>query len=568
MPEIHGAREHRKSSGKSSESPVVNIADNLSLMAKENGKKTALIYPKGQGRSKRNNYQSLTFDQLDREINRYAHGLNSVGITRGKRTIMMVRPGLEFVAISFALFRVSAVPVLIDPGMGLKNMADSLACVKAGAFIGIPMAHLLRKFYPKSFRTIETSITVGRRWFWGGKRLRDIRAESYMQYRSAPARENIPAAIFFTSGSTGPPKGVVYDHAMFASQLNYLKSHFCYSKEESDLATFPLFVLFDMALGMTAVLPEMDYSRPGSADPRRIVETINKHECTQMFASPALLDRIARYGEMTGINLPTLKRVITAGAPIRPALLASVRKMLSGDAEIHTPYGATEALPVTDIDGWEILDETRELTARGDGTCVGRPLKGMEVKIIHIEDGPISKRKKVRELTAGSIGEIIVKGPVVSRRYFNLPEANALSKIEDNDGRVWHRMGDVGKKDELGRLWFCGRKSHRVITKKGTLFTVACESVFNQHPRVFRTALVGIGEAGKKEPVLCVEREPDDSGKNKDQLTRELLAIGASNSLTSNIKTILYRREFPVDVRHNAKIFRDKLAIWASGVLK
>ncbi|MFH1747742.1 MAG: fatty acid CoA ligase family protein [Planctomycetota bacterium] len=550
-------------------SDAVNIAEHLTRMAERYPHKRAVVCPVGRDAYDRVAYTHLTFEQLERETDRYARGLERAGLTRGMRTILMVRPSLEFFALAFALFKIGAVPVLIDPGIGRQNLVKCLASVRAEAFIGIPLAHVLRTLYRSAFRSVRVAVTVGTRYFWGGLHVSDVRAETCEPYVAAPTRPDEQAAILFTSGSTGPPKGVIYEHGMFDAQVRYLQSHYGYSPEEIDLATFPLFALFDAALGMTAVIPDMDATRPGAADPVKLVEAIHNQGCSHMFGSPALLRRLAAHGEATGVQVPSLKRIITAGAPIPPALLASLRKMLADDAAVHTPYGATESLPVTDIADGEILGETAERTAAGGGTCVGRALPGMDVRIIEITDEPIATWVDACELPAGQIGEIAVRGPVVTREYFEQPAANAAAKIQDDaEGRIWHRMGDVGYLDEQGRLWFCGRKAHRVKTPDGLLFTVPCEAIFNQHPRVFRTALVGVGTPGESRPVLCVELEADARTGDREQIKRELLELGAANDLTRDIQTILFHDAFPVDVRHNAKIFREKLAVWAAERVK
>jgi len=541
---------------------ALNIADHLSRMAQRYPHKRAIVYP-GVRDGGHVSYSHLTFRQLDRQTDSYAHGLERIGVTRGRRTILMVPPGPDFFALTFALFKVGAVPVLIDPGMGRRNLADCLGKVDAEAFIGTPLAQALRVRHRRAFRSVRTVVTVGRRYLWGGRRLADLACEPSRPYTTAPTRADETAAILFTSGSTGPAKPVVYTHGIFDAQVRYLQSHFGYAHDETDLATFPLFALFDAALGMTAVIPDMDASRPGWADPTKIIEAIGEQGCTHMFASPALLDRVGHYGEVKGIRLPSLKRVVTAGAPIQPAVLERLARMLADDAEIHTPYGASEALPIASIGSKEILSQTKHRTARGGGTCVGRPLPGIDVRIIEITDTPLRRWQDVRELPVGKIGEIVVKGPVVTREYFGQPHATALAKIAEGN-EIWHRMGDVGYFDEPGRLWFCGRKAHRVVTECGTLFTIPCEAIFNQHPRVHRTALVGVGEPGRQRPALCVERAPADSRGDKQRLTEELLALGQANDLTKKVKTVLYHSGFPVDVRHNAKIFREKLAVWAA----
>jgi len=546
---------------------TVNIAAQLTAMAARYPDKRAVVWTAGRDGSGRARYAHVTFVELEQETDRYAHGLEHVGITRGTRTIFFVTPGLDFFALVFALFKVGAVPVMIDPGIGRQQMRVCLSEVQGEAFIGVPRAHVFRTLYPGSFRSVRVAVTVGRRWFWGGLRLADIRTDPWRPYEPAPTHETDPAAILFTSGSTGPAKGVLYDHGMFDAQVRYLHSHFGYSAEEVDLPTFPLFALFDAALGMTAVIPEMDFSRPGSVDPRKIIEPIADHGVTHMFGSPALLDRVSRYGEANGTTLPTLKRVVTAGAPVSPVVLERMHAMLRPEAELHTPYGATEALPVASIGSREILNDTAEQTMRGAGTCVGRPMNGLDVRIIRIDDAPIADWSDDLELPAGEIGEITVTGSVVTRSYHNNPGATALAKIA-HGASIRHRMGDVGYVDEVGRLWFCGRKAHRVVTRTATLFTVPCEAIFNRHPRVFRSALVGVGDPGQQTPIICIQLEDDDTGSDQAVLTRELLTLAAADARTRDITTVLFHSGFPVDARHNSKIVREKLAVWAAEQLR
>ncbi len=384
-------------------------------------------------------------------------------------------------------------------------------------------------------------------------------------FETAQTSADETAAILFTSGSTGVPKGAVYSHGNFSAQVELLRQVYDIRPGEIDLPTFPLFALFAPALGMSSVVPEMDFTRPADVDPIKIIAAIEKFQVTTMFGSPALINRVGRYGEAKGLKLPSLKRAISAGAPVPASVLERFANMLQGEAQVFTPYGATEALPVCSIGSDEILDETRYATDRGRGVCVGRPVPGIELEIIGISDGSIAHWTDDLKVAAGEIGEIVVKGPQVTGSYFNRAESNALSKIADpeHDG-FYHRMGDLGYRDEQGRIWFCGRKAHRVVTPDETLFTIPCEAIFNTHSEVFRTALVGVGEPGRQRPVLCVELEKGVDTAAVERIYRELLAIGAEYDLTRNIKRVLFHPAFPVDIRHNAKIFREKLAAWAA----
>jgi len=298
-------------------------------------------------------------------------------------------------------------------------------------------------------------------------------------------------------------------------------------------------------------------------DAAKVIRTICDQRVTHMFGSPALLDRVGRFGSTNGTRLPTLRRVISAGAAVPSATLEQFGRMLDSTAEIHTPYGATEALPVASIGSREILGETRQLSDSGRGTCVGRPMPGMSVRIIRICDEPIADWSDDLVVLAGQVGEIAVKGPVVTHEYLNDSPSTRLAKIRDGDA-LWHRMGDVGWIDDKGRLWFCGRKAHRVQTTSGTLFTEPCEAIFNQHPAVFRSALVGVGDPPRQNPVICIELEQSQSGIDRARLGNELRDLAGRHDHTRAIESFLIHPRFPVDIRHNAKIFREKLAVWAA----
>jgi acyl-CoA synthetase (AMP-forming)/AMP-acid ligase II len=544
------------------ESHTVNVASHLKRVAEITPYKRAVVYPTGRDNCGRVTYSHLTFLQLDRESDCLAHGMQSAGITRGTRTILMVKPSLEFFIIIFSLFKTGAVPVVVDPGMGIRRM---VACFKEGrpeAFIGIPAAHVIRTLYPKFFKTLKTWVTVGRRWFWRGFTLRQMRRLPWTPFSMAQTRKDDTAAILFTTGSTGPAKGAVYTHGNFDAQLGHIKSHLKISSDEIDLSTFPLFALFWPALGITSVIPDMDPTKPARVNPKNIIEAILNQGVTSMFASPALLNRVGEYGKKNRIKLPSLKRVISAGAPVSPSIIEQFSSMLCGDAEIHTPYGATEAVPIISITSNEILSETRKLSEQGYGICIGRPINDLEVCIIKVSDGPIDKWSEDLMVPDGEIGEISVKGDLVTRNYFGRPESDALAKIKDQDS-FWHRMGDLGWKDSKGRIWFCGRKSHRVATENRTLFTIPCEAIFNNHPGVYRSALVGIGPLHRQKPVICIELKRHKIKYNKKTLKNELLGLAQQHELTQDIETVLFHPSFPVDIRHNSKIFREKLAIWA-----
>lgn len=592
--------------------PILNVSSHLARAAKARPDQPAIIWRRGR------NYASWSFDELNREVDSLAHGLAAAGVTRGTRTILMARPSAEFFALTFALYRVGAVPVLVDPGMGRRRMVRCLAAIHAEAFVGIPLAQLLRVLNPRAFQSVRVVVTISRRFAWGGWTLDSLRAMGTRAGRGAPfetadTQPDDPAAIIFTTGSTGPPKAVLFQHRTFDAQVRMLREHFGIRPGEVDLPTFPLFALFDPALGMTAVIPEMDPTRPATVDPTKIIRAIRDNNVTHMFGSPALLNRVGRYGEAMGAQLPSLRRVISAGAAVPPDALRRFAGMLDESARIHTPYGATEALPVASIDHREILEETAARTANGEGTCVGRPLPDATVRVIRIADEPILAWDESLVLPQGQIGEFVVKGPMVTQAYLSSGaeqaacatakssdhaqsartgatelrtgatalssgaaqgnrtdsaiRANQLAKIPDGYD-LWHRMGDVGWIDERGRLWFCGRKNHRVETPDGVMFTEPVEAIFNHHPAVFRSALVGVGKRPNQRPVICIELEESQRDVDRPTLIRELNGMAARHDHTRTIRTFLINTRFPVDIRHNSKIYREKLSVWAAERLR
>ncbi|SLM28573.1 Acyl-CoA synthase/ligase family protein [Desulfamplus magnetovallimortis] len=544
----------------------VNISHWLKKSCTRHPYKRAVVYPSSRDRYGRVLYSQITFAQLDAESDFLAHGLKEAGIKRGVRTILMVMPGIEFFCLTFAMFKVGAIPVVVDPGMGINRMLSCFRQSSPEAFIGIEKAHLLRVLRPATFKSIHTHVTVGKRWFWGGYTLEDLRKVTIEPFPVADTVENETAAILFTTGSTGPAKGVVYTHGNFDAQIRQIQSHFGIEEDEIDLPTFPLFALFDPALGMTAVIPDMDPTKPAFVNPERIIEAIENHGVTNMFASPALLNRVGAYGKELELRLPSLRRVVSAGAPVSPANIEQFSTMLNPDTEVHTPYGATEAVPVLSIASKEILGETRKLSEQGFGMCIGRPICDTSVELIKVNEEHIGKWSRDLLVADKDVGEITVKAPLVTKNYFQNPKAELFSKILDDEGGVWHRMGDLGWRDTRGRIWFCGRKSHRVITAQGTLFTIPCEAIFNNHDQVFRSALVGIGKPGNQIPVICIEPLP--GVRHQKDFIAEMHELAASHPLTQDIEHILIHKSFPVDIRHNSKIFREILAEWAAKKLK
>ena len=530
-----------------------NIAARLAQWADQKPESVALIEMRS-GRQR-------TFKELEQESSRLASGLIQFGMKSGERVLLMVPYGIDFVTLTFAMFKAGLIPVLIDPGLGKKNVLKCIKQVQPHGMIAIPLAHAIKKIFPGTFKSIQHNVTVGTRWFWGGASLNKLLDSGKTDFKMASMEKEHPAAILFTSGSTGPAKGVLFSHGIFNHQVRILQEQFDIQPDETDLPTFPLFGLFSSGLGMTSIIPDMDSTKPAHVDPKNIIVPIQNFKISSSFGSPALWDTVSQYCLDQNIQLPTLKRIIMAGGPVSGDLLARFETIIDKSCKIYTPYGATEVLPVSLIDRREILDETWSLSNQGKGTCVGHPIPGVEIKIIEISDQPILKWQDVTESGTNIVGEIAVKAEWATRTYFNRQDLTQLAKIEDGNS-FWHRMGDLGRLDEKNRLWFYGRKNQRVVTEFETLYTIPCEAIFNQHPDVKRSALVGTGY--KTKPVIIIEPvERIKSQEARQNFTAELLERGAKSSLTQSITKVLFHEEFPVDVRHNAKIFREKLSLWA-----
>ena len=546
-----------------------NIAAALPRLARERGDQLAMRCPGTRRWNGTPRYDvALSYAQLDARSDAIAAGLARRGIVRGTRTVVMVRPTPEFFLLMFALFKAGAVPVLVDPGIDKRALKQCLDEARPEAFVGIPLAQAARVLlgWAKSARIC---ITTGRRALWSDATLAQVERDGAgAMAQLADTQPDDVAAILFTSGSTGVPKGVVYRHRHLVAQVAMLRDAFGIAPGGVDLPTFPPFALFDPALGLTSIIPDMDPTRPALADPRRLLAAIERFGVTQLFGSPALVAVLARHG----VPLPTVKRVTSAGAPVPADVVARMRALLPEDAQLWTPYGATECLPVAVIEGRE-LQATREATERGAGTCVGRPVPPNEVRIIHVDDGALERWEDALQVKPGQVGEITVAGPTATDAYFNRDEATRLSKLRerlaDGSERIVHRMGDLGWCDADGRLWFCGRKSQRVVVDAATtLCTEQVEPVFNTHPQVHRTALVGVGPRGAQRPVLCVELLPGIDRDARARILDELRHLGEGHVHTAKVDAFLFHPKFPVDIRHNAKIGRETLARWAERELR
>ena len=488
-----------------------------------------------------------TFGEMDHEADVWATYFFTNGFSRGKKVLLLVPPGEDLLIATFALLRLGAVPIVIDPGMGFKNFFNCIRKTQPDLFLSIPRGRWLY-YLLKPFVGFEKALFLS-------NRLKSKLSKRNFACTFQP--ENRPedtAAVLFTSGSTGHPKGAVYTYGELNAQVEMLMRIFDIQAGEVDFPLLPVFSLYNPAMGLTTVLPEINPSHPSTLEPARIIPSILKYNITHSFGSPRLWTKLATYCEKQTIPLPSVKRLFLAGAPVHPSLLKRVQALVP-NGRVFTPYGATEVLPVACIAAEDVLRETYEKTLQGHGTCVGHAVAGVRIQIIPLTDEDLETLPNALEV--GEIGEIVVSAPYVSKRYLNDDAATKNAKIYDTDGILWHRMGDVGYLDTQGRLWFCGRKKERVITAGQTFYTDCCEAIFNAHEAVFRSALIAFKAEEQTVPAIVIEPEAGRLSQNETQsLFRELRRLAKACAVTEKIRHFCVYKNFPVDVRHNAKIHR------------
>jgi acyl-CoA synthetase (AMP-forming)/AMP-acid ligase II len=493
----------------------------------------------------------FTFARLHGEVDRQAKRLRHIGFGPGVHTLVLMKNSAEFVALVFALFRIGAIPILIDPGMGLGRFLKVVEEVEPEGLVGIPKAFALKKMSPKPFKHVEHSAC------WGHfPEIPDLRRGSLNSEEfTAPVDPADTAAILFTSGSTGPAKGVVYTHDIFTRQVETLKRVYNFSSRDVDLPGFPLFGLFTAAMGVTAVIPDLDPSRPAQCRPFDLITQMHKYGVTSLQGSPAIWKRVVEECLSRNLTLPLIRRLITFGAPISFDFLSKWRKV-APNAKLHTPYGATEALPITDIEAEELFTTRHARNHEGKGLCVGRPLDLNEVRVVTHRKRP----EKMECLPIGEVGEVGVRGAVVTQSYFKKPEATRKSKVVTPEG-VWHLMGDLGYFDEQGRLWLVGRKSHLIHTDESAMYPLPGEALVVPHPEIDRAALV----EGNSGPVLVVERA-SGSVSTEWVLRKQCLTMLRQTPKFEKVENLVFHPGMPVDPRHNAKIHREELSAWVKNL--
>lgn len=550
---------------------VFDLASVVRAVAQQHPDRVAVVEPAGRGRDGRRRYERHSYEALSRDAESVAVGLREMGIAERTRTVFMAPPSYEACVLYVALTRVGATIVMIDPSVGYRNVGERLRRVRPEAFVGIPVTHLARMVFGWGPRLLEKAIVVGGpprggglARFPGARTLASLRRPAPDEPRRAAVGPDDPMSVLYTTGSTGPAKPALYTHRGFCGVFRIVRQSWGFDRSDGipvDMAVFPAFFIVGLSAGGTVVVPPIDFVRqtPATADPAALLEVIQDCGVRSLFGSPVLLENLARHANARDATAPALERVIGGGAPIIGSSMRALTRMMPR-GEAFSNYGATEALPSTAHSARETIDETWAKTEAGAGICVGRPFAGVELRIARIQDGAATEHE---ELPAGEIGEILVRSPHVSIGYLDDPESTRKNKIG-----TWHRIGDAGYLDDTGRLWVVGRVSQRVRGPRGPLFSLLCEPIFDAHPKVRRSGLVGVPDGAAETPVVCVELAPEHARADRAELRAELLALASQHAVTVDVREILFIDRLPVDPRHNSKIERPKLARWAASALR
>jgi acyl-CoA synthetase (AMP-forming)/AMP-acid ligase II len=519
--------------------------------------------------------RSLSWQQLDKEINAVAAGLRQAGVETGSRVSLMVPPSVDLTVALYACLRLGAVVVVADAGLGTKGLSRAVKGATPDVIIGIEKALAAASVLGWPGRRISVQdLPATRRRALGVKTslaalARDGKGASQEPPSFAP-EPDAPAAVLFTSGSTGPAKGVLYTHRQLAAMRDTVAETFRIRPGARLVAGFAPFALLGPALGAVSVTPDMDVTAPRTLTARALAGAAAAIDATVVFASPAALRNVLAtkdsLGETGQKALEKVELLLSAGAPVPEPLLAEAQRLLP-QASLHTPYGMTEALPVTDISLEQIQAADADAAAgtapgAGNGVCVGTPVHGARVALVPLApDGTAPGSQPVTD--AGVTGEILVSAPHVKETYDRL----WLTQAESASIPGWHRTGDVGHFDAAGRLWVEGRLAHVVTAPAAAVTPVAAEQAIERVESVRLAAITGVGPAGTQAVVAVVETVPPvrRAGPAEPQLAGRVR--DAAREAGVDVSAVLAVPAQPTDIRHNAKIDRTRLSRWAARVL-
>jgi len=505
-----------------------------------------------------------TFHELHRKVMGIARGLGELGLQPGERVAMLVPPSVDLVAAVYAVWRAGGVTVVADRGLGLRGLGRAVRGAQVDWVIGAPealaAARVLR-WAPGAYR-----IAAGSRTVMGAVATLDDLARSAAVLPANPGADD-PAAVLYTSGATGPAKGVRYRHHQLAAQRDALARTYDITRDDRLVAAFAPFALYGPALGISSTIPDVDVTKPGTLTAEALGAAVASIDATIVFASPAALANVVRTSpdpEQAGAGgcdgrLAHVRLVLSAGAPVPVATLRAVAELIPS-AELHTPYGMTECLPVADVSLQEI--ERALAAGSGRGVCVGHPVPDAEVVIAPLG---FDASTEVVALTRGATGEVLVRTPWLSDGYDRRWATERDARPRDAAGLRWHRSGDVGHLDADGRLWIEGRSVHVVHTDRGPVTPVPVEVAVERLDGIDRCAAVGIGPVGCQVLVVVVEHAGHDGLASAELATAVRGAVEAA--IAHPVAAVLQVSALPVDIRHNTKIDRTLVARWADQVL-
>ncbi|HEU4491037.1 MAG TPA: alpha/beta fold hydrolase [Jiangellales bacterium] len=503
--------------------------------------------------------RAVSWDLLGRRVREIAAGLAASGLRRGQRVALLVPPGADLTTALYACWRAGAVVVVADAGLGLRALGRALRGAGPdwviGTREGLAAARAMRVLGRRIASGHHDRATL--RVLGASAGLADLARLGQGRPPPPEPRDPDECAVVFTSGATGPPKGVVYRHGQVRAQLAALRRTYAIGPDDRLVAAFAPFALYGPALGIASAVPATDVTAPATLTAEALADAVAAVDATLVFASPsALRNVVATAGALDSLRskpLAGVRLVLSAGAPVRPGLLRSVCDLFPS-AEARTPYGMTEALPVADVSLGQV-----EEAGDGDGVCVGRPVAGVDVRVSAL--GPLGAADGPLTAHPGVVGEICVRAAHVKDRYDRL----WATERESGRDRGWHRTGDVGHLDDVGRLWVGGRLGHVVTSAAGVVTPVGVEQAVERLPEVSAAAAVGVGPTGAQQLVVVVV--PQDGVGRGSVLAPDGLTAAVRGAVVADVAAVLVLHELPVDIRHNAKVDRTRVARWADRVL-
>ena len=476
---------------------------------------------------------SVTFSELDSRVATFAQALVQHGVEAGERVAVLVPPSIDLIALVYACWRIGAVTVIADRGLGLNGLGSAVKSSRVQHLVGIRSAVIAARtlrWAPRASLIDLKSLQ------------KSMQLEGLKQLGRPEPKDDAMAAILFTSGATGPAKGVRYTHRQLGAQRDILQRVYNITDADSFVAAFAPFALFGPALGITTGLADMDVTSPATLTAKALDDACRATQATMVFASPAALVNVLKTASSNVNSLHQVRLVMSAGAPVPIETLRHMQK-LCPQAEMHTPYGMTEVLPVADLSL-----QQREDVGEGSGVCVGRAVDGCNVKVVSIDGG-------ISELPIGVTGEIVVSARWMSLGYNRLWLTQQKARFA-SDGFTWHRTGDVGHLDSDRNLWIEGRVVHMIHTAQGSITPVPLETVCEKIFGVKRAAAVGIGDKGVQQLVMVLETDQAKEDPAPDQLAAQVREALAGLDVVAIWET----KKLPVDIRHNSKIDRTALA--------